>query len=216
MEHSIPICGLRLVLHLANTQAVPAVFTQVLAEDSHTVFPLWVPVWMLLFSWALVQLPQGEAFGHFSQRKQIFVVRIVKFHLQSTGVNFHTFATVRGNAQCLHGNVIISNSKIPSFQEGSELEPEPFTFITKYCCGVSLVWEVSLFLAYCISDLKNQKKKNHIQIGIWKHWKHSEFKRTKKGRGFSAVLWYSQFSVPELWCTMQTHQWGAGQNFLEG
>lgn len=144
-----------------NTQAVPAVFTQVLAEDSHTVFPLWVPVWMLLFSWALVQLPQGEAFGHFSQRKQTFVVRIVKFHLQSTGVNFHTFTTVRGNAQCLYGNMIISNSKIPSFQEGSELESEPFTFITKYCCGVSLVWEVSLFLAYCISDLKNQKKKSY-------------------------------------------------------
>lgn len=42
MEHSIPICGLMLELHLANTQAIPAVF------------PLWVPVWNLIFAWAPV------------------------------------------------------------------------------------------------------------------------------------------------------------------
>lgn len=67
------------------------------------------------------------------------MVRIVKFHLQSTGVNFHTFAIVRGNVQCFHGKMIVSNSKIPSFHEGFEVESEPFTFITKYCCDVSLV-----------------------------------------------------------------------------
>lgn len=178
MELSIPICGLILKLHLANSPAVPAVFL------------LWVPVWNLIFARALVQLPQGEAFGHFSQGKQIFIVRIVKFHLQSTGVNFHTFATVRGNAQCLHGNMIIFQQQNPSFHERSELESESFTFITKCCCDVSQVWEVLLFLAYCISDFKHQEK-NLIKIGIWKHWKHLEFKRTKKGRGFSAVLWYS-------------------------
>lgn len=140
MEFSIPVCGLILELHLGNTQAIPAVF------------PPWVPVWILLCAWAFLWLPQGETFGHFSQKKQIFIVRIVKFHLQSTGVNFHIFATIRGNAQCLHGNMIISNSKIPSFHGGSELESEPFTFITKYCCDASQVREVLLFVAYCISD----------------------------------------------------------------
>lgn len=123
MEDSIPICGLILVLHLATTQAIPAVFT------------LWVPVWKFICAWALVLLPQGETFGYFSQRKQIFIVRIVKFHLQSTGVNFHTFATVRGNAQCLHGNMIISNSKNPLISRRSWAGIR-----TIYCYHKVLLW----------------------------------------------------------------------------
>lgn len=79
------------------------------------------------------------------------MVRIVKFHLQSTGVNFHTFAIVTGNVQCFNGKMIISNSKIPSFHEGFEVGSEPFTFITKYRCDVSLAWRgfiVSGIFAY--------------------------------------------------------------------
>lgn len=81
----------------------------------------------------------------------------MKFHLQSTDANFHRFATVRGNVQCFHGKMIISNSKIPSFHEGFDMGSEPYPFITKYCCNVSLVGEIMLLLAIAYLSLKIRK-----------------------------------------------------------
>lgn len=121
----------------------------------------WWFIWLALKLWVKTDIFMGTCvivprwnICHLCQRKQIFIVRIVKFYPRSTGVNFHTFAIVRGNVQFFHGKTIISNSKIPSFHEGFEVGSEPFTFITNYC------WygEVLLFLAYCISDIKNYLK----------------------------------------------------------
>lgn len=118
----------------------------------------WWFIWLALKLWVKTDIfmgtcviVSGRNICQFCPRKQIFIVRIVKFHLQSTGVNFHTFAIVRGNVQFFHGKMIISNCKIPSFNEGFEVGSEAFTFIMKYC------WygEILLSLSYCISDIKN-------------------------------------------------------------